>query len=98
MTQAFDSIKKGLIEAREYVQGNTAGARTHVFTISAPDIQAIRTGTGLSQAKFAEKIGVSVGTLRGWEQGRRTPQGPARVLLNLLQSDPDICRLLEKTG
>ena len=40
--------------------------------------------TGLSRAAFARRSGVAIRTIRNWEQGRRTPQGPARVLLVLL--------------
>jgi putative transcriptional regulator len=43
-----------------------------------------------TQAEFARAIGVSVGTLRQWEQGRRQPSGPARVLLALIDRAPSI--------
>jgi putative transcriptional regulator len=56
----------------------------------AIDVAAIRNKTGLSQAAFARRIGVPVGTIRNWEQGRRAPQGPARVLLALLDCKPKI--------
>ena len=58
------------------------------------DAAAVRTKTGLSQAAFARRIGVAVGTIRNWEQGRRSPQGPARVLLALLDCNP---RIVEDT-
>ena len=54
------------------------------------DVTATRSKSGLSQAAFARRIGVAVGTLRNWEQGRRSPQGPARVLLALLDRNPRI--------
>jgi putative transcriptional regulator len=54
----------------------------------AIDAAAIRRKTGLSQATFALRIGVPVGTIRNWEQGRRAPQGPARILLALLDRNP----------
>jgi putative transcriptional regulator len=57
---------------------------------SAIDVASIRSKTGLSQAAFAQRIGVPVGTIRNWEQGRRAPQGPARVLLALLDRNPKI--------
>jgi putative transcriptional regulator len=56
----------------------------------AIDVAAIRNKTGLSQAAFARRIGVPVGTIRNWEQGRRAPQGPARILLALLDRNPKI--------
>lgn len=61
---------------------------------SVIDVQAIRIKTGLTQAAFASRIGVPVGTLRNWEQGHRSPMGPARVLLALLNRNP---RIVEET-
>jgi putative transcriptional regulator len=52
------------------------------------DVRSIRAVTGLSQAKFAELLGIEVATLRNWEQGRREPTGPARALLRAIRSDP----------
>ena len=52
------------------------------------DVRAIRSSTGLSQAKFAELLSIEVATLRNWEQGRREPTGPARALLRALQNSP----------
>jgi putative transcriptional regulator len=54
------------------------------------DVAAIRRRTGLSQPAFADLIGVPVATLRNWEQSHRSPQGPARVLLALLDRNPRI--------
>jgi putative transcriptional regulator len=54
------------------------------------DVAAVRKKTGLSQAAFARRIGVQVSTIRNWEQGRRSPQGPARILLALLDRNPRI--------
>jgi putative transcriptional regulator len=58
------------------------------------DVAAIRARTGLSQPAFAKRVGVPVATLRNWEQGHRKPQGPARVLLALLDRNP---RIVEET-
>lgn len=85
---AFESTRQGLIEARAYARGKTAGARVHEVRVAAPDVAAIRAKTGLSQTVFAKSIGVAVGTLQGWEQGRRHPDGPARVLLALIDKRP----------
>jgi putative transcriptional regulator len=52
------------------------------------DVRAVRGLTGLSQAKFAELLGIELATLRNWEQGRRDPAGPARALLRAIQKDP----------
>jgi putative transcriptional regulator len=56
--------------------------------VSVPAVGAIRESTGLSQARFAELLGVSVRTLQEWEQGRRAPSGAARTLLRIAARDP----------
>jgi len=56
--------------------------------INVPDVAAIRGKTGLSQARFAQLLGVSVRTLQDWEQGRRAPSGAARTLLAVADKDP----------
>ena len=58
--------------------------------IPSVDIAAVRAKTGLSQKAFAESIGVSEGTLINWEQGRRQPAGPAKVLLALVAKQPNL--------
>jgi putative transcriptional regulator len=56
--------------------------------INVPDVAATREKTGLSQARFAELLGVSVRTLQDWEQGRRAPSGAARTLLMIAAKNP----------
>jgi putative transcriptional regulator len=56
------------------------------------DIAATRCRPGLSQTEFAAWLGISPGTLRNWEQGRRVPEGPARVLLRVIERDPEAVR------
>ena len=56
--------------------------------INVPDVAVIREKTGLSQARFAELLGVSVRTLQDWEQGRRFPSGAARTLLMVADRNP----------
>ncbi len=62
---------------------------SHLFTIEAPEIKDIRDGFGLTQEQFAALLGISVRTLRNWEQGRRVPEGPARVLLQVAAKHPE---------
>jgi putative transcriptional regulator len=52
------------------------------------DVRAVRSLTGLSQARFAELLGIELATLRNWEQGRRQPTGPARALLRAIRNNP----------
>jgi putative transcriptional regulator len=51
--------------------------------------RSVRSRTGLTQAAFAARIGVPVETVRNWEQGKRSPRGPARALLRVLEEAPD---------
>jgi putative transcriptional regulator len=60
----------------------------HARVINVPGVAKIREKTGLSQARFAELLGVSVRTLQDWEQGRRAPSGAARTLLLIAEQDP----------
>jgi putative transcriptional regulator len=85
----FDGLLRGLDEARRFARGEPVeGLRVH--TRADIDVPAIRARSGLSQEAFANQIGVSAATLRNWEQGRRKPDGPARVLLAMLARDPQI--------
>lgn len=85
----FEGLMEGLNEAQRFAGGQSArGMRMHVP--HDVDVAAIRAKTGLSQSVFANRVGVSLATLRNWEQGRRHPDGPARVLLALLARDPMI--------
>jgi putative transcriptional regulator len=93
MKKAADRIMQDLREAASHARGaRVPGLKLHVRR--RIDVYAIRQKTGLSQEAFSARIGVSAGTLRNWEQGRRTPDGPARVLLAMLARNP---RLVEET-
>jgi len=93
MTDSVDRIMQGLQEAVAHARGaDVPGLVLHVPQIV--DVAMVRRRTGLSQAAFSRRIGVSPATLRNWEQGRRIPEGPARVLLALLDRNP---RIVEET-
>ncbi|HIF9100744.1 TPA: NadS family protein [Photobacterium damselae] len=86
MTNAFESIQQGLMEAIEFAEDKKKGATVHNF---APvDVKAVRNNVAMTQAEFASTFGISLGTLRHWERGDRMPRGPALVLLNVLAKDP----------
>ena len=89
MSDAFRSIEQGLKEAIAHARG-VGTVAIHEIEIPDADVQAIRARTGLSQAEFARSIGVRKATLLNWEQRRRSPEGPARVLLALIDKDPGI--------
>jgi DNA-binding transcriptional regulator YiaG len=59
---------------------------------SGEDVAALRRFVGLSQSQFAQAMGISVHTLRNWEQGRRRPDGPAIGLLRIAARHPRIIR------
>lgn len=86
MSNAFESIQQGLMEAIEFTDGEIKTATVHKF--NSVDVKAVRNNVAMTQAEFAATFGISVGTLRHWERGDRTPRGPALVLLNVLAKDP----------
>jgi putative transcriptional regulator len=69
------------------LRGRSKPAR--VTRVQEPNVRAIRRRYGLSQAKFAALMGISPATLRNWEQGRRKPEGSARVLLKVVDRHPN---------
>jgi putative transcriptional regulator len=62
---------------------------SRTFTFPESEVKKIRDQYGLSQDKFAILMGISTATLRNWEQGRRKPEGPTRVLLQVAAKHPD---------
>ena len=93
----FEGLMQGLNEASSFIRtGELKGGKIHIA--AEIDAAAIRAKTGLSQLNFAKQIGVSVATLRNWEQGRRVPDGPAQVLLRMLNRDPEIVQRTQKSA
>jgi putative transcriptional regulator len=74
-------------EAKAIMRGEKQPSR--VFVYDEPNVKTIRRRFKLSQPKFAGLLGISVGTLRNWEQGRRQPEGAARVLLLVAAKHPE---------
>ena len=81
-------IIKGLEEIKAWKRGELKLKTYSVEMPKAADVPAIRKELGLSQPEFAGFMGVSLGTLRNWEQERREPQGPARALLLVASKQP----------
>ncbi len=81
--ELLESVKQG----GAIIRGEQAPSRE--FNFHNPDVKQIRKRYGLSQTKFAQLLGISTGTLRNWEQGRRKPEGPARVLLLVAEKHPE---------
>ncbi len=85
---AFDTIMAGLSDALAYAEGDKSRGKKHLVKVPAVDVAAARKKLGLTQEDFASVFGVSVGTIRNWEQKRRRPEGPAKVLLAMIDKDP----------
>ena len=82
----FNKLVESIKQAGEIKKGKLAPSRK--FKFSPLDIKAIRGKLKKSQSEFALMIGVSLSTLQNWEQGRRTPDGPARALLKVASESP----------
>ena len=87
MSKAFGEIQEALLEAIAHTRGEATGVR--VREVARVDVASIRARMGMSQAQFAELFGFSRGTLQGWEQGRREPDGAAKVLLRVIEREPE---------
>ena len=86
MNKAFTEISAGLKDATAHAKGNKSGVIEH--TPETLNVKAIREKTGMSQQRFCATFGISLGTLRHWEQGLRNPRGAARVLLKVVDQNP----------
>lgn len=89
----FDEIKLGLEQAIEYEKGNLKARKTTLSilpldTFTPAEIKEIRNDAGLTQALFAQYMGVSVKTVEAWEAGRNQPDGAARRLLAITRENP----------
>jgi putative transcriptional regulator len=83
---AFAELLASVREAGRIRRGRAKASR--VTTFRPADVKKVRASLGLSQEEFALMIGVSVATLRNWEQGRRRPDGPALALLRVAAKNP----------
>ena len=83
----FDELVVSIKEGGKILRGEKNASRE--FNFENPDVKSIRQKYGLSQVKFSKLLGISIGTLRNWEQGRRKPEGPAKVLLSVANKHPE---------
>lgn len=83
----FQELLASVKQGAAIRKGTLQPSRT--FEFPETEVRALREQFGLSQDKFAHLVGISVGTLRNWEQGRRKPEGPARVLLRVAAQHPE---------
>ena len=83
----FNELLESVREGGAILKGEAQPSR--VFVAGSPNVREIRKRYSLSQSEFAALLGISVRTLQNWEQGRRAPRGPARVLLQVAERHPD---------
>lgn len=84
--EAFEELVASVRQAGRIRRGVVKPSRVVAF--APADVKRTRSKLGKSQREFALMIGVSVATLRNWEQGRRTPEGPALALLRVAAKEP----------
>jgi putative transcriptional regulator len=85
--ELFRELVESIRQGGRILRGESPASRR--TEVSDPDVAAIRESYNLSQEQFAMLLGISVRTLQNWEQGRRRPQGAARVLLRVAEQHPD---------
>ncbi len=83
----FQELLTSVKQGAAIMKGTLQPSRT--FESPETEVRALREQFGLTQDKFATLMGISVGTVRNWEQGRRAPEGAARVLLRVASTHPE---------
>lgn len=86
--KAFDKIAAGLSDAIAITNGTAKKGTYKVHVPADVDVGLIRKKLKLSQVAFATRFGLPAATVRDWEQNRRRPEGPARVLLMVIDKEP----------
>ena len=81
----FEKLVASIEEAGQIKAGHKEPSRAHEIE---PSFKAVRERLHVSQTEFARMIGVSPRTLQNWEQGRRSPEGPAKALLKIAARNP----------
>jgi putative transcriptional regulator len=87
--RAFDKIMQGMREAEAYLDGTADKRRYRVHIPAEVNVRKIRRRLGLSQEAFAESYGFALSAVRDWEQGRRRPERSARILLKVVEKEPE---------
>ena len=84
---AYDEIKVGLEEAILFSKNKPNNLK--VYKPHKVNVKTVRDKLAMTQEIFAASFGISLGTLRHWERGDRSPQGAALVLLNAVEKAPN---------
>ncbi|MEM6729904.1 MAG: type II toxin-antitoxin system MqsA family antitoxin [Myxococcota bacterium] len=87
---AFDRLKAAMEDTIAYAEGDESrGAVAYPPPMTPAEIKEVRHQLRLTQKEFAVVFRVGLGTVRHWERGDRTPEGPARTLLRVIQREPE---------
>ena len=86
---AFEKIKAGLESAKAYLDGTADKRKYRIHVPTEVNVKKIRRRLGLSQEAFAQKYGFALSAVRDWEQGRRRPERSARILLKIVEKEPE---------
>ena len=90
MSSVGESILRGAREMVAHAKGEKFEGRvTTIYVPDKVDVTRIRRKLKMTQAEFAGRFGIKLATLRDWEQKRRTPDTPARVLLTVIAKEPE---------
>jgi putative transcriptional regulator len=92
----FEELRQSVREGGAILRGSRKPFRE--FRVGEPDVRAVRLHYKLSQTRFAALMGISAATLRNWEQGRRKPEGSARILLRIVARHPEAVLDVVSTG
>jgi putative transcriptional regulator len=96
---AFNKIKAGLEDAKAFLEGAADKRSFGIHVPSRVNVKKIRTRLGLSQESFAQTYGFALSAVRDWEQGRRQPERSARILLKVVEKEPEaVKRALAKSA
>ena len=88
--KAFTEIMAGVEDAVAYAKGDASRGVAHAVAVpDTVDVRAIRAQFGLSRPKFAARFGFDVRALQDWERGRRHPDRSTRILLRVIEREPE---------
>ncbi len=90
----FNELLESVRQGKAIIKGEQPASRR--FHSDEINVSQLRNNFELTQNQFAKMLGISVSTLQNWEQGRRNPEGPARVLLQIAAMHPEV--VLETTN
>ena len=86
----FSKLVESIDEMKAHRRGEIDLPADRIRFVDEPDPRDVRKALGLNQSDFAHVLGVSIKTVQNWEQGRRSPRGPAKKLLEVAASHPDV--------